>query len=347
MAISRRALLEVGGFDERLGPGTGITAGEEADLLARLEAAGWRAWTADAPVVRHIDWRDARQELENALAYERGGGAWVGAALRRGPLLTRRRIDLRLRYQLGHFRSDVSPGFALRAQLAFLSGLAAGLRLAPRRFLPPPPATVEGPAGGTDEGQDGNPHGPPDMRHALAGLPMPAVTGRRCLVLGGANRVLAAELEQRGAAGVVSAEALGELDGEAFDLVVAFGLLSGEPRPLDALARVGALCRGGHFLSVEPLRLPLAGRLRAHGALTAGAHRELVESAGFEIRNVSRIFVVHDGGVSAAGRLAQLVQRSLTGDPVPGTAHRAILAVPTRSSRRRAAPGALRRRRLR
>jgi GT2 family glycosyltransferase len=312
MAISRRAALDVGGFDERFGPGTQIGAGEEADLLARLEAAGWRAWTADAPVVDHVEWRTAQQELKNALAYERGGGAWVGAALRRGPLLARRRIELRLRYQVGHFRSGASRWFAARALLAFAAGVVAGLRLAPRRFLAAPARPTPALAAA-----------PPSIGHALPGLPLPVVRGRRCLVVGDASGALADDLEQRGAAEVVRGN---PPPNGRFDLVVALAVLDSGATPSTELQRLRELCREGSLLSIEPLSLPLA---RA-GGLSAADHRALLLASGFDISNVSRIFVVHDPGRAARLWPARALQRALTGDPAPGRAHRAILAVPTR-----------------
>src|SRR3546814_4062134 len=84
MALRRHAAIEVGGFDERLGPGAPLH-GEEHDLVLRLYEAGWQGVVADAPVVEHLDWRDDSERLANLLVYSRGAGAFLGAALRRSP----------------------------------------------------------------------------------------------------------------------------------------------------------------------------------------------------------------------------------------------------------------------
>jgi glycosyltransferase involved in cell wall biosynthesis len=54
MAVRRRAILSLGGFDEQLGPGGRLRTGEDRDLAARALVAGW--WVLqipDAYVVHH------------------------------------------------------------------------------------------------------------------------------------------------------------------------------------------------------------------------------------------------------------------------------------------------------
>ena len=138
MAVRRLALLEVGGLDERLGPGASA-AGEEADLVVRLAAAGWASTIADAPVVHHLGWRDEREEAANQLVYERGAGVWIGAGLRRSPLRLAPLARLRLRYQRALYEDRQTRGvlFGPKTSLAFLTGLAEGIRMPPRRFIPP------------------------------------------------------------------------------------------------------------------------------------------------------------------------------------------------------------------
>jgi GT2 family glycosyltransferase len=129
MAVRAAAVRDVGGFDERLGPGA-PAHGEEHDLLLRLWDSGWRAVVAEAPAVVHLAWRDEGESKGNLLVYERGGGAFVGAALRRHPTRWARLAYHRVRYQLRLLRSSPFGPATLRA---FAGGLLYGLRLRPWR----------------------------------------------------------------------------------------------------------------------------------------------------------------------------------------------------------------------
>ena len=78
----RRELLErLGGFDERLGPGTSLRAAEDGDLLLRALRAGGRGRYEPAAVVVHRQWRSRGQALRLSFSYGLGQG---GAAVRRG-----------------------------------------------------------------------------------------------------------------------------------------------------------------------------------------------------------------------------------------------------------------------
>jgi GT2 family glycosyltransferase len=136
MAVRRRAVIEVGGFDERLGPGAPLH-GEEHDLILRLQEAGWDVHVAAAPPVDHLEWRDAAETRENLLVYSRGAGAFLGAALRRSPRRWARTAARRVRFQARLWRSAKSEGatFGPLTSWAFLRGLVRGLMLRPRRFL--------------------------------------------------------------------------------------------------------------------------------------------------------------------------------------------------------------------
>ncbi len=137
MALRREAVLALGGFDERLGPGAPLH-GEEHDLVLRLQDAGWSVRIADAPPVRHLDWRDEGATRRNLLVYSRGAGAFVGAALRRSPRAGARLLARRARYQASLWRhaGAEGPTFGPATTAAFVQGLARGLTLrpwAPRR----------------------------------------------------------------------------------------------------------------------------------------------------------------------------------------------------------------------
>jgi GT2 family glycosyltransferase len=131
-AVRRSDLMAIGGFDERLGPGA-PAHGEEHDVLLRLRERGRRAVIAAAPAVAHLAWRSEEESAANALVYERGAGAFLGAAVRRD----RRRAWPLLKHRLGYARQLVADrsgpdrAFARRAVRAFAGGLLYGLRLPP------------------------------------------------------------------------------------------------------------------------------------------------------------------------------------------------------------------------
>lgn len=132
MAVRRRAAIEAGGFDERLGPGS-PAPGEDHDFVIRVREMGWKVVVAEADTADHLGWRTVDEDRANALTYEKGGGAVVGAALRRSwrggvPLLRRR-----LAYQRSVFEWNRRFGFP--ALGAFLTGMAYGLRLERRDWI--------------------------------------------------------------------------------------------------------------------------------------------------------------------------------------------------------------------
>ena len=317
MAVRRSAAFDVGGFDERLGPGTTQHGGEEADLLLRMRSAGWRCFAADAPPVRHVEWRSEAEHLENLLVYERGAGAWVGAALRRGAPSAARSILTRLRYQSELLRRpDV---FALRAERAFGRGLAAGLRLKPTRFL-----ELSSPQSPRSASPASNGVGTP------ARVPWPNVHGRRCLVLGALDGGIEDELKRRAAAEVIVLElpaAPTNLAGlGAFDLVLAHGLLKTDD-PLDWFRGIRSVCRS-YLLSIERIDFwttvlgrgrPIAKRAPQR-AMNGAAHRRLLGLAGFEVQLTSRPWFVSDRGSSPGYLERAILTRPATG----GAASRAF-----------------------
>ena len=135
LAASRVALDAVGGFDERLGPGTPrVRGGEDADLLVRLLGVG-DARTGVGRPVRHLEWR-GDEAHETALAeYEIGAGAWIGKLA-----VSRPRAALSLLRARVRMLKTSSPwderGAAARHRLALARGVAHGVVLGlrtPRR----------------------------------------------------------------------------------------------------------------------------------------------------------------------------------------------------------------------
>ena len=74
-AVRRDALADVGGFDERLGPGTPWPAAEDRELLDRLLAGGYRGRYEPSVRAVHVQWRGRPQLLRLEWRYGVGQGA--------------------------------------------------------------------------------------------------------------------------------------------------------------------------------------------------------------------------------------------------------------------------------
>lgn len=75
IAVRRKALTDVGGWDPRLGAGAKLRGGEDADLALRLLRAGWEGAFEPAAVVGHVGWRGRRASLRVVWGYGVGAGA--------------------------------------------------------------------------------------------------------------------------------------------------------------------------------------------------------------------------------------------------------------------------------
>ena len=89
LAVRRTALEAVGGFDERLGPGTWSHAGEDLELQDRLLRAGLAVRYDPSVLAFHDQWRSRRELLRLDYGYGIGAGARaarLGGALGRAVL---------------------------------------------------------------------------------------------------------------------------------------------------------------------------------------------------------------------------------------------------------------------
>ncbi len=77
LGVRRSVLSAVGGFDERLGPGTWTRAAEDLDLMDRLLAAGFEGRFAPEAHAVHDQWRSRRQ----LVALDHGYGIGLGVRL--------------------------------------------------------------------------------------------------------------------------------------------------------------------------------------------------------------------------------------------------------------------------
>jgi GT2 family glycosyltransferase len=81
MAFYRSAFDDVGGFDERLGPGAPFVAAEDCDFGFRLLEAGYRIVYVPGAVLYHRAWRSEREYLRMRWNYGRGLGAFYAKHL--------------------------------------------------------------------------------------------------------------------------------------------------------------------------------------------------------------------------------------------------------------------------
>ena len=133
LVVRREVLAAIGGFDERLGPGTSLPAAEDLELFDRLLAAGHAGRYAPSLLAFHEQWRDRRQLLRLDWGYGKGAGARaVLAGGTRGRRLAREALweqgirpvpgDLRRGYQYGVLTGLVRTG-------GVLAGLVAARRV--------------------------------------------------------------------------------------------------------------------------------------------------------------------------------------------------------------------------
>jgi GT2 family glycosyltransferase len=97
MALYRAALLQIGGFDVELGPGTAFPGAEDSDLGFRLLEAGRRIVYVPSAVVYHRAWRTAGAYLPLRWSYGVAQGAFYAKHFR-----------LRDRHMLARFGRNVA-----------------------------------------------------------------------------------------------------------------------------------------------------------------------------------------------------------------------------------------------
>jgi GT2 family glycosyltransferase len=127
VALPRQLALALGGYDERLGPGTRYHSAEDNDLALRLVDAGCAVHHEPRAIAIHRRWREADDVRRLRWRYGRGKGAFYA-----------KHLSLRDRYVLGRMGRDIvmrgrriavgvvrSPRAAL-GDIVYLAGVASG-----------------------------------------------------------------------------------------------------------------------------------------------------------------------------------------------------------------------------
>ena len=128
VALHRQFALGIGGFDERLGPGTRFAAADDNDMALRLLDAGAEVRHLPDAVVLHRAWRGAGGRARQRWHYGRGKGAFYGKHLRAGDAYVAGRLgrDLATRVRRACSAAGRSPRTTVAEALS-LAGIASGL----------------------------------------------------------------------------------------------------------------------------------------------------------------------------------------------------------------------------
>jgi GT2 family glycosyltransferase len=116
--LPRELLLAIGGYDERLGPGTRFPAGEDHDLSLRLLDAGCEVRHVPDAVVLHRSWRSRRDAAALRFGYARGEGAFYA-----------KHMHLRDRHTLGRAMRQLRRRLAKAARSLFGSPVTTAAEL--------------------------------------------------------------------------------------------------------------------------------------------------------------------------------------------------------------------------
>jgi glycosyltransferase involved in cell wall biosynthesis len=127
VALPRHVMLEIGGYDERLGAGTRFPGAEDHDLSLRLLDAGCEVRHVPEAVVLHRSWRARPDVVRLRWGYARGVGAFYAkhASLRDRHTLERAAREARSRMRRAVTSAVSAPANTAR-ELLTLAGLLAG-----------------------------------------------------------------------------------------------------------------------------------------------------------------------------------------------------------------------------
>lgn len=127
VALPRALVLDLGGYDERLGAGTRFSAADDNDMGHRLLLAGAEVHHVPAAVVLHRAWRSPRELVALRWRYGRGKGAFYAkhAALRDRHILRRAGRDVGGRLSRAVRAAPRTPRATL-GELLSIGGMVSG-----------------------------------------------------------------------------------------------------------------------------------------------------------------------------------------------------------------------------
>jgi len=127
-AVLREALLQVGPYDERFGPGSSLRSAEDMDMVHRLLRAGRGIAYVPEAVVHHRSWRNREDTRLLARGYGIGAGAYFTKYLLQGDLLSGWRFVQRAGIRSLHLMSGIlhADRRRMQDQSEYLVGLFEG-----------------------------------------------------------------------------------------------------------------------------------------------------------------------------------------------------------------------------
>lgn len=148
VALFRDVALEVGGYDERLGPGTRFGSAEDNDLGLRLLDAGCEVRFVPDAVVYHRAWRSGGGRIRLRWSYGRGKGAFYAKHMSRSDPYMRRRLAAEVAIRLRRIVSGLlrEPASAAGQAVSLAGTLSGALEwaLLVRRRPPPSDRPTQG-----------------------------------------------------------------------------------------------------------------------------------------------------------------------------------------------------------
>lgn len=127
VAVPRELVLDIDGYDERLGAGTRFNSADDNDIGYRLLEAGCEVHHVPTAVTLHRAWRSPKELARLRWNYGRGKGAFYAKHARLRNTYTVRRFGSEVARRLGRAaRANIRSPRTTAKELLSLAGIAAG-----------------------------------------------------------------------------------------------------------------------------------------------------------------------------------------------------------------------------